>query len=178
MIRALLLILISTATLQAQEVDSMVVDISEQKLYAYQQGEVLKVYSVSTSKYGIGSEAGSNKTPLGLHSVRSKYGNGLAAGSVLVGRIPTGEIAVIESQPRSTGLDHVTTRILWLQGLEPGKNQGSGIDSHDRYIYIHGTHEEGLIGQPASHGCVRMMNKDVIWLFEHTSIGVKVFIQE
>ncbi|MCE2496361.1 MAG: L,D-transpeptidase [Flavobacteriales bacterium] len=84
----------------------------------------------------------------------------------------------MESRPRFTGKDYVTSRILWLAGLEPGLNQGPGIDSHDRYIYIHGTHEEGLIGQPASHGCVRMLNEDVIILFDRTPVGSAVYIQE
>lgn len=74
--------------------------------------------------------------------------------------------------------DLVTTRILWLQGLEPGVNQGKGIDSHARYIYIHGTPEEGLIGQPASHGCIRMYNRDVIELFDAVQEGTLVEIQE
>ena len=73
--------------------------------------------------------------------------------------------------------DYVTSRILWLSGLEVGLNKGSGIDSYDRYIYIHGTHEEGLIGQKASDGCIRMFNKDVVYLFNIVSKGTKVYIK-
>lgn len=177
MIRLALIMLLPLSTL-AQRVDSILVDISDQRLYTFNQGEHLGTYPVSTSKYGSGSQAGSNKTPLGLHRVHSKYGNGLAAGSVLRGRIATGQVASIESRPHATGKDYVTTRILWLEGLEPGINKGEGIDSHDRYIYIHGTHEEGLIGKPASHGCVRMMNEDVIVLFDLIPLGSSVYIQE
>ena len=102
MIRLALIMLLPLSTL-AQRVDSILVDISDQRLYTFNQGEHLGTYPVSTSKYGSGSQAGSNKTPLGLHRVHSKYGNGLAAGSVLRGRIATGQVASIESRPHATG---------------------------------------------------------------------------
>jgi lipoprotein-anchoring transpeptidase ErfK/SrfK len=174
----LVLIMISSFSVRAQIlVDSIVVDVSEQSLYAYSGQDTLARYRVSTSAYGIGSQSGSNQTPLGWHRVHSKYGDDLALGAILKGRVPTGEIADIISAPRASNEDHVTTRVLWLEGLEMGKNKGEGMDSYRRYIYIHGTHEEGLIGQPASHGCVRMKNDEVIELYRIVPQGTSVYIQ-
>lgn len=143
-----------------------VVDIGAQKLFYYRHGKLHGEYPVSTAKLGAGNRQGSNQTPPGLHYVRRKIGAGAVSGAIFKGRVNNGKVARIEPLPRHTGDDFVTTRILWLSGLEPGVNSGPGIDSFKRYIYIHGTHEEGLIGQPASHGCVRMRNKDVIELFD------------
>lgn len=155
------------------------VDISEQQLYlhcSYADGkEEVKTYPVSTSKYGIGNKAGSDKTPLGQHIIKQKIGDGAPEGTIFKARKNTGKIA--EMNAPGAG-DLVTTRIMWLSGLEPGKNSGRGIDSHKRYIYIHGTAEEEKIGTPASHGCVRMYNRDAIDLFERVSEGTQVDIEE
>lgn len=155
------------------------VDISDQQLYlycSYADGkEEVKTYSVSTSKYGIGNKAGSDKTPLGQHIIKRKIGDGAPEGTIFKARQNTGKIA--EMNAPDVG-DLVTTRIMWLSGLEPGKNSGSGIDSHKRYIYIHGTAEEEKIGTPASHGCVRMYNSDAIDLFERVNEGTPVNIEE
>ena len=156
---------------------SVLVDISDQTLVLYEQGSETARYPVSTSSYGVGSQSGSNKTPLGAHYVKKKIGTGAKSGTIFKGRKNTGKLADIEHQPRATGDDYVTTRILWLSGLESGKNQGGDVDSYKRYIYIHGTHEEGLIGQPASHGCVRMYNRDVIELFDQVPESALVYIQ-
>lgn len=154
----------------------LLVDVSRQQLFLYRNGRETARYPVSTSKYGIGSKSGSNKTPLGAHYVRKKIGADVAPGTIFKARKNTGRIAEIEHQPRATGDDYVTSRILWLSGLEPGKNRGGDVDSFQRYIYIHGTHEEGLIGQPASHGCIRMKNADVIELFEQVPESSLVWI--
>jgi len=155
------------------------VDISEQQLYLYcryaDNHEEIKKYEVSTSKYGIGSQAGSNKTPLGLHRIENKIGDGAPQGMVFKGRRATGHIAQMNVPGAG---DLVTTRIMWLKGLEPGTNSGRGIDSYKRYIYIHGTAEEEKIGQPASHGCIRMYNQDVIDLFERATEGGEVYIKK
>lgn len=143
-----------------------IVDVPSQSLTLYINGEIVRSYPVSTSKHGMGSRANSNRTPPGVHYVRKKFGAGEKSGTIFKARVSTRKRATIEHRPRFTGNDFVTTRILWLSGLEPGTNQGKGIDSFKRYIYIHGTPEEGLIGQPASHGCVRMRNADVIELFD------------
>ncbi len=155
----------------------LVVDISAQTLSWFENGKLRRQYPVSTSKYGIGSEAGSNKTPLGMHYIRRKIGANAISGAIFRGRVDTGRTAVIEARPVATGDDFVTSRIMWLQGLDKGKNTGAGVDSWSRYIYIHGTHEEGLIGQPASHGCIRMRNADVIELFASIPTKTLVWIQ-
>jgi len=140
--------------------------------------DTLMTFPISSSKYGIGNTANSNKTPLGKHQIHSKFGENAELGAIFKGRINTGEIVEIILEERSKGNDFVTSRIMWLEGLDEGLNRGAGIDSYSRYIYIHGTDEEGLIGQKASHGCIRMKNADVIELFEHVEVGTIVNIHE
>lgn len=154
----------------------LIVRPSNQTMYLAKNGEVQKTYTISTSKYGLGQKAGSYKTPLGPHYIKQKIGDGYASGSVFRGRVFTGKVAEIVHEPKETNLDYVTTRILWLEGLKKGFNKGEGIDSYHRYIYIHGTHEEGLIGRPASHGCIRMLNQEVIELFELVTEGTFLYV--
>lgn len=157
----------------------LLVSVAKQSLYLISsEGGVLAHYPISSAKKGVGNQQGSLKTPLGLHYVAEKMGDGCASGTVFQRRQSIGECAVIESQPLSTGLDCITSRILWLQGLEPGVNSEGEVDSYQRYIYIHGTHEEGLIGQPASIGCIRMRNEDVIELYGQVDAGTWVYILE
>ncbi|MFP4080177.1 MAG: L,D-transpeptidase [Ectothiorhodospira sp.] len=153
-----------------------VVRTDEQRLYVIRQGEIQESYPVSTSRFGLGNTDGSLKTPLGVHRIRDKIGANASRGAVFVAREPTGEVARIVTDPRRTEGDHITTRILRLEGLEDGVNRGEGIDSLERHIYIHGTDEEGLIGQPASQGCVRMTNADVMALFDTMPEGALVVI--
>ena len=152
------------------------VDISSQTLSYIVKGTVSKKYNISSSYYGTGSEANSLKTPLGKHEIYKKIGNDLPINAILKGRVWNGAIADIIEGPIDTDYDHVTSRILWLDGLEEGKNKGNGVDSRNRYIYIHGTAEEGLIGKPASDGCIRMYNNEVIELFELVSEKTQVWI--
>ncbi|ANB03826.1 L,D-transpeptidase [Ectothiorhodospira sp. BSL-9] len=154
-----------------------VVRIDEQRLYLIRQGQIQREYPISTSRHGIGNQDGSFRTPLGVHRIHSKFGDGAPKGTVFRARENTGKVAPIVTVPERTPGDFITTRILWLEGLEDGVNRGEGIDSFSRYIYIHGTDEEGLIGQPASEGCVRMTNADVIELFETMPEGTLVVIQ-
>ncbi len=156
----------------------VIVDISRQELAHYRDGKLVKVYPVSTSEKGVGNREGSLQTPTGLHVVREKIGQQAPLLAIFKSRQPTGELASIETAPRHLDKDLVTTRILWLSGLEPGVNQGGDVDSYQRYIYIHGTPEEGLIGQPASHGCVRMKNRDIVELFSQIPEGALVWIVE
>jgi lipoprotein-anchoring transpeptidase ErfK/SrfK len=166
------------------EAACIIVDISAQKLSLYQncklwenklvENNFIISYPVSTSKYGIGNQARSNKTPLGLHRIEEKIGANAPAGMIFKARQSTGKIAEINQAGAG---DLVTTRIMWLKGLEPNKNQGAGIDSYQRYVYIHGTVEENKIGQPASHGCIRMNNLDVIGLFDQVKEGTLVDIR-
>mgnify|MGYP001235359104 CR=1 FL=1 len=168
---------IDNIIVEYRELESLIViNISTQQLFLIKKGKIEEVYSVSTSVYGTGSEVNSFKTPLGKHKISEKIGEGLPEGAILKGRRWTGAIANIIKEPIDTEFDVVTSRILWLTGLEEGKNQGPGVDSKSRYIYIHGTAEEGLIGKPASDGCVRMYNADVITLFNKVETNTQVLI--
>ena len=152
------------------------ISIDQQKMYHINSDKIYKSYNISSSKFGIGNEKGSNKTPLGLHKIKEKHGGNIPLNGRLIGRIFYGQIAEIFSDTTTSKTDDITSRVLWLEGLEKGINKGNDIDSYKRYIYIHGTSEEGKIGKPASHGCIRMKNKDVIDLFKEVSIGTFVLI--
>ena len=152
------------------------VSIKQQKLYHIQHDSIIKEYIISSSAYGIGSASGSNKTPIGLHGIREKYGEKTPINGKMTGRVFQGDIATIYTDETKSKTDDVTSRILWLEGLEKGKNKGKGIDSFNRYIYIHGTSEEGRLGKPASHGCIRMKNKEVIDLYKLVEVGTLVLI--
>jgi len=136
----------------------------------------LAVWPVSTAARGPGERAGSGGTPRGRHVIRARIGAGLAAGAVLVGRRPTGEIwspALAAAEP---GRDWILSRILWLSGCEPGFNRLGEVDTMRRYIYIHGTPDTEPMGEPRSHGCVRMRNAAVIALFDRVAAGTPVEI--
>ena len=152
------------------------IDISQQRLYLKQNDNLIKSYPISSSKYGEGSIENSNMTPLGLHVIKEKIGTDVPINTLFISRINTKRTVNIENSRNKTKDDHITSRILWLDGLEEGKNKGKGVDSYSRYIYIHGTHEEGLIGEKASHGCIRMLNNDVIDLYNYVNIGTEVYI--
>jgi hypothetical protein len=154
------------------------VGADRQKMYLIKNNVLVKVYDISTSKYGCGQEHKSEKTPVGLHKISSKIGKNCPVGGVLEGANFKGKMAVIENNPVSTGTDDLTTRAMRLTGMEKGVNMEGNKDSYMREIYIHGTPEEGLIGQPASHGCVRMRNKDIIDLFEQVDVNFYVLILE
>ena len=155
----------------------IVVDISEQRLYLVQNKLVLKSYPISSSKFGEGSIENSFKTPLGMHQIKEKIGEDVEENTIFISRVDTQKKADIIKNTFDSNNDFVTSRILWLDGMEEGINKGKGIDSYDRYIYIHGTQEEGLIGTKASHGCIRMFNNDVIELFKKVKEGTKVLIK-
>ena len=152
------------------------VSIENQKMYHIKEGAIVKKYIISSSEYGTGSEAGSNKTPLGLHKVKEKYGDETPINGRMIGRVFYGQIATLYNDTTKSKTDDVTSRIFWLEGLEKGKNKGEGIDAYKRYIYIHGTSEEGRFGTPASHGCIRMKNNEVIDLYKTIAIGTLVLI--
>ena len=145
---------------------SLRVDVARQTLHLLSNGVSVKSWPVSTSKFGLGSEPGSFKTPLGHFRICGKIGADAPAWAVFKSRLPTGEIAVPGGEE-----DGVLTRILWLEGLEE-----SNLNTRDRYIYIHGTNQEHLIGEPASHGCVRLRNEDVMELFSMVPEGAGVEI--
>ena len=152
------------------------VGVKRQKLDLYLKGNHIISYPVSTCKHGAGTKADSDMTPVGLHKIKGKFGSGTPIGGILKARKYTGKIASIQTEAIESGEDAITTRVLTLEGLENGINKGGELDSYERHIYIHGTAEEGLIGQPASHGCVRMKNKDVIDLFNRVDKDLTVII--
>ncbi len=156
----------------------VIVDVSRQQLDYYRHGKWVQRYAVSTAEKGVGNAVDSFQTPLGLHYVARKIGAGEPINAIFRARQPTGERATVELAPRHLDEDLVTSRIIWLAGLEEGVNRGPGVDSFERYIYIHGTPEEGLIGQPASHGCIRMKNADIIELFDQLPERALVWIIE
>ena len=153
------------------------IDISEQRLYLIENSLIKASYPISTSKYGEGSIENSFKTPLGKHSIKEMIGEEAEINTIFTSRINTKRSATIIDQFEDTDDDYVTSRIIWLDGEEYGFNKGGNVDSYRRYIYIHGTHEEGLIGTKASNGCIRMFNYDVIELFNLVNIGTKVLIR-
>ena len=152
------------------------VGVTRQKLYLIKNKKIFLSYNVSTSKYGAGIINNSNMTPVGLHEVYEKYGSQVPLGGIFKYREYTGEIAEINNGKTSTNKDIISSRIITMKGLEFGLNKGENIDSHQRNIYIHGTNEEGLIGTPASHGCIRMNNKDVINLYGYVEKKMLIVI--
>ncbi|UCB54686.1 MAG: L,D-transpeptidase [Thiotrichales bacterium] len=158
---------------------SIRINVGEQKLYVLNdEGDIEREYPVSTSKYGVGNENGSEKTPLGLHRIRDKIGGAMPINMVMIGRQPKGLLQDCIEQGVELPEDVITSRIMWLEGMEPGRNQGGYVDTYNRYIYIHGTSEEDKIGTPASIGCIRMLNRDVIELYRLVDIGTEVLIEE
>ncbi len=153
------------------------VSIEAQQLNVMEQGSIVKSYSVSTARNGPGQQMGSECTPTGWHQIRAKIGADLPSGSVFVGRRATGEIYTDELARQYPDRDWILSRILWLTGLEPGKNRYGQVDSGWRYIYIHGCPDELINGKPGSHGCIRMRNRDIIELFERVRPGCRVYIQ-
>ena len=127
-------------------------------------------FRCSTSRFGIGQIAGSNCTPLGLHRIAEKIGGGWPVGTVFRGRKAVGFIW------KGLPLAPITSRILWLEGLEPGINRGGNVDSHARYIYIHGTGDEPTLGRPASRGCIHLAAQDLLPLFDKLPVGMLVWI--
>jgi hypothetical protein len=155
----------------------LAVNIAEQTVSLFEQNKSVKKFSCSTSRFGIGQTEGSNCTPLGLHRIAEKIGAGERAGTVFKARKVVGHT----SQPEFADAK-ITTRILWLEGLEPGLNQGLNggvnVDSHARYIYIHGTADQKSIGLPASCGCIHLADADLIPLFDQLPPGTLVWIAE
>lgn len=154
------------------------VDIGMQRLTLWEGELRLRDYSISTALKGAGEQSGSEQTPRGRHKVRAKIGAGAPLAAVFRGRRFTGEIWSPEMSARHPHRDWILTRILWLSGLEPGRNRLGAVDSMRRYIYIHGCPDTEPMGEPGSHGCVRMRNADVAELFEMTPVGTQVLIHE
>lgn len=158
------------------DLDWLYIDIGKQQLSRYDfRQKCLASYPISSARMGCGSVQGSAQTPLGLHCIAKKIGDDAQEHEVFRHRQATGRLwQDCCSQDDSREL--ITSRILWLQGLELGNNWGGDVDSFRRYIYIHGTNHEDKIGTPASHGCIRMRNGDIVALFSKVALGSLVYI--
>jgi len=154
------------------------ISIAEQQLRLLRDGVVQRVYPVSTAANGAGERMHSERTPRGAHAVAEKIGAGEPAGTVFVGRRPTGERYSPALAAASPGRDWILTRILWLRGCEPGRNSGGEVDTRARYIYIHGCPDEVALDRPGSRGCIRMANEDICELFDLVHEGTPVSILE
>ncbi len=152
----------------------LVADVTRQRLALLLEGELLAEHAISTAAAGLGSTSGSFMTPLGWHRIRGRIGAGAPRGSIFRCRQDTGERW--HGEPSQEDL--ILTRVLTLDGLEPGANQGPGVDSLDRCIYIHGTNREELLGSPVSHGCLRMANADIEAFFELVREGDPLLISD
>jgi lipoprotein-anchoring transpeptidase ErfK/SrfK len=139
-------------------------------------GNTLRSYPVSTAANGAGETGDSHCTPRGRHVVRARIGAGQPENAVFVRRRPTGEIYTPELGAQFPERDWILTRILWLSGREPGFNRLGECDTMRRYIYIHGTPDTVRLGVPASHGCIRMRNADLVELFDLVPAGTPVEI--
>lgn len=146
----------------------IVIRLDQQKLYLWRGDEIVRTYPVSSSRFGVGSDPGSFKTPLGRFEIAEKVGGDQPLNTVFRGRKPV----LLEQPDWSTEPDLITSRILWLNGLE-----AHNANTKDRFIYIHGTNHEALLASPASHGCIRMGNADISHLFNEVEPGTEVFIQ-
>ncbi|HSE01143.1 MAG TPA: L,D-transpeptidase [Burkholderiales bacterium] len=141
-------------------------------------GEILKRYSISSARNGVGERNGSFCTPRGRHIIRAKIGAGQPFNTVFVERRPTGEVYSPELARNSPGRDWILTRILWLSGCERGYNRMGHVDTMRRAIYIHGSPDTADMGKPGSRGCVRMHNRDIVELFDLVPVGTEVEIRE
>ena len=159
--------------------NSIKINVTEQQLSLLdEEGELLQQYPVSTSKYGTGNQNGSEQTPLGLHRIKDKLGGAMPVNEVFIGRVPHGNLDECKERGVELPDDVIMSRIMLLEGMEPGRNKGGYVDTYQRYIYIHGTNHEDAIGTPASIGCIRMRNSDVVDLFRLLEIGSEVLIEE
>ncbi|EEH69972.1 MULTISPECIES: cell wall-recycling L,D-carboxypeptidase ElsL [Acinetobacter] len=159
----------------ALEQADILIDLAQQTLYLPKHN---KFYVISSGKNGIGEQENTGKTPRGWHRIAQKIGDDAPKNSVFIARQATGEIYDQDLAQQFPERDWILSRILWLDGLQAGFNQGDGCDTFKRYIYIHGTPETEPMGIPMSHGCIRMKNDEVIELFELISEQALVYISE
>lgn len=153
----------------------LVVRIGTQTMQFFRHGKPVRSYVISTSRRPPSCVKDSLGTPLGLHAIAERIGAGQPPGMVFKSRVPTGK-HFRELPPAEQEKNLITTRILWLQGLEPGVNQGGDVDSHDRYIYLHGTNHEDKLGTPASGGCIQLNNVAIAELYDEVRVGDQVWI--
>lgn len=156
---------------------SLRISLANQRLDLLEEERLLASWPISTALNGAGEQSGTGQTPRGQHIIRAKIGAGAASGTVFRGRRPTGEVwsqALAQAFPER---DWILSRIMWLSGKELGRNRLGSCDTMRRYIYIHGTPDSEPMGEPRSHGCIRMRNADVIELFEQIPVYSPVLIE-
>lgn len=154
------------------------VSLAEQRLLVQCGATTLMDVAVSTASNGAGEVMDSLCTPRGWHEIRAKIGAGEPVNAIFAGRRPTGELFTPAMRAAAPGRDWILTRILWLSGLERGRNRLGAVDTMRRYVYIHGAPDDVPMGVPGSHGCVRMRNADVIRVFDAVDPGTRVLIEE
>lgn len=152
--------------------------INSQQFLVYENKRLIRDYLISTAKNGAGELYGSEKTPRGKHIIRAKIGANCPVNTVFISRRPTGEIYTPELKKLNPGRDWILTRILWLSGLEVGKNRLGQVDTMRRYVYVHGTGDDVVLGTPGSRGCIRMRNSDLIELYDFIPLRTPVLIRE
>lgn len=160
------------------KLDLIHIALPEQTLRGFSADEERCRFRVSTALNGAGEMNGSGCTPRGEHRVRARIGEGLPSGAVFVGRRPTGEVWTPHLAAQYPQRDWILTRILWLCGEQVGFNRGGQCDSQRRFIYLHGTPDDQPMGEPLSHGCIRLRNADMLELFALTPVGCRVLISE
>lgn len=159
--------------------NSININVTDQQLRLLDEdGRLIHQYPVSTSKHGTGNQNGSEQTPLGLHRIKDKLGGAMPVNEVFIGRVPHGNLDECIERGVDLPDDVIMSRIMWLEGMEPGRNKGGYVDTYQRYIYIHGTNHEEDIGTPSSIGCIRMCNQDIVELFRLVDVGTEVLIEE
>ena len=152
------------------------VGIRRQRMYYFKNNQIVSSYPISTSSKGAGNQMGSYKTPTGLHQIAEKIGDNAPLGTLFINKKNTGKVVLINKSETPVKKDEITSRVLSLKGLQQDINKGKKFDTFSRGIYIHGTSDEASIGQPSSHGCVRMKNDDIMELFDLLSVGTKVVL--
>jgi hypothetical protein len=155
---------------------TLTVEVNQQAMLVMQQEKILRHYLISTAKNGVGEKRGSEQTPRGKHVIRAKIGKHCPVNTVFVKRRPTGEIFEPSLRATYPDRDWILTRIFWLSGLEKGKNRLGECDTMRRYIYIHGSPDDVVMGVPGSRGCIRMRNADIIELFDMIPVGTLITI--
>lgn len=156
---------------------NIIVETNQQKLFLYNNQQLICSYDISTAKNGLGEQEGSYKTPRGLHKICQKIGENAPENTVFIGRKANGKIYSETLAKANPERRWILTRILRLDGLEEGKNRGGNVDTLKRYIYIHGVPDSIPMGTPSSIGCIQMHNNDIIELFDRVEVGVEVLIQ-
>lgn len=153
----------------------ILISVAHQSLGLIDRNQFVFQAPISTAAAGLGTRINSQKTPYGLFAIAEKIGGGRPLDTIFVGRNPVGRLGK-DSSALDLNEDRIIARILWLDGLQPGLNRGGDVDTRQRYIYLHGTDHESLIGRPVSHGCIRMRPVDVADLYERVRVGTLVYI--